>query len=820
MLDNNFENLYIYKGKEKFLRDIEEHNPLFLCTCLYLFIFFALCFYIISKSTFLDISYINQYITLNIGEKNTFSNDLKNASLYIFAAQATLIGLIFPIVIAYVSLTNSGRSSSDKLMNIYKYHTGFNILSNSSFLILTAYSLIFILDSFFNVYFFKISQFFLLTWFLFNLALIYLFLSKTLDFTYGSKKIEEVTKYTYNNKEKIMDGFLIIIDEIKFYIENKSIASAEELIINLADFIKTNFIHHNLNAKELNIYLPEIRRLIDNTLDYNNIPTIRRMLFIYMFIGSRLIKSKEKTDLSTLLEFHYLTIYDLGNKINLSDKFKESIYSILLESWSSWKYYLKTNDNRAHYKYYSFLIISLFLQRKINIDNILDIYLRVEQNVEPDWFNQKPTQSLNEIDNISDQVLLNFCIDTKILLLKNVFYSKQNLDEKIRYTKNILDNVSPLLGTVEIRSNTTINTSDDIVYSLLRVILNPVYSEYLNNKFERSIPSSRVTNRSYWMEMTSFTSNFTEIYAYIYDQFISNKASSNYTLITYIQNLDIENKISSFNKINLYLSEFKTLIFNDSFFDSKKNDFIKERFEKLILSIRELYLTEIKKYFENSIINIFYFEEIFQKLFPEIGKSINKSKFNDLVCWCDTLNNCENLIISTSIDDVHQFVKNSDSTLTFESSQFDSLFLRKMLQKKQKQTNYSIDPILEMLKLNSMYSGSNFKFLIFNSSIWKKLNQSDLPYTIQYLDYDNFLINNFTFTFIRDVNIDIFGVMFNNNFIKSIEILKGNYAINKSTGYLKNHPQSIYGMSYILDINFNFKINLSEGYPIYIFKNI
>ena len=180
MTQEKLEKLYAYKGKEKFLSEISSYNILYLLTIslhifLTVYISTICALFIFSYNLFstLDINILNKYISLNIGKNNTFSNDLKNASLYLFAAQATLIGLIFPIVIAYVSLASVGRASSDKLMNIYKVHTGFNLLASSSFLLLASYAFLFIFDSFFNIPLFKIAQFLFLIWFVFNLYIIY-----------------------------------------------------------------------------------------------------------------------------------------------------------------------------------------------------------------------------------------------------------------------------------------------------------------------------------------------------------------------------------------------------------------------------------------------------------------------------------------------------------------------------------------------------------------------------------------------------------------------------------------------------------------------
>ncbi|ENV52203.1 hypothetical protein L292_1707 [Acinetobacter junii CIP 107470 = MTCC 11364] len=352
MTHKKLENLYDYNGNEKFLSEIEAHKTLYISICLYLYIFFILSFYILSKDHYIEYNILNQYIKLNIGQSNTFFNDLKNASLYLFAAQATLIGLIFPIVIAYVSLANVGRASSDKLMNIYKKHTGFKLLATSSFLLLASYAFLFILDSFFTILLFKISQFLFLIWFVFNLYLIYIFLSKTIDFIYGSKKINEITKYAYNHKKGVRDGFSIISDELSYFLENKNISRAQELEMDLVDFLQTNYTKHSFTNDDMSFFLDEIRKIIDNTMDYNNPHSIKKILYIYYYLGGRLSKINQGVFLDKLLEMHYVVLFDLNNKLNISNDYKDYVYSIFLtswDSWNSWKNLLKTNQTLNHY---------------------------------------------------------------------------------------------------------------------------------------------------------------------------------------------------------------------------------------------------------------------------------------------------------------------------------------------------------------------------------------------------------------------------------------------------------------------------------------
>lgn len=444
MTQEKLEKLYAYKGKEKFLSEISSYNILYLLTIslhifltLYISIICALFIFLYNIFSTLDINILNKYISLNIGKNNTFSNDLKTASLYLFAAQATLIGLIFPIVIAYVSLASVGRASSDKLMNIYKTHTGFNLLASSSFLLLVSYAFLFIFDSFFNISLFKIAQFVFLIWFVFNLYLIYVFLSKTIDFIYGSKKIEEITKYSYNHIDGYRDGFLVIADELSYFLENKNISRAKELEIDLVDFLQTNYIKHGFSNDDMNFFLDEIRKIIDNTLDYNNSHSIKNILYVYYYLGSRLSKVNQDVFLDKLLEMNYIVLFDLDNKLNLSNSYKDHVYSIFLTSWDSWNkwsFLLKTNASKSYYNYYTFLVTSFFIINNRDSELIIDTLLRIPEKVKTDSWNMEKHKTISE-DNICNDSFINLCIETKFCIIKNIFESNFDINYKDRYIR-------------------------------------------------------------------------------------------------------------------------------------------------------------------------------------------------------------------------------------------------------------------------------------------------------------------------------------------------------------------------------------------------
>ncbi|MDM1755834.1 hypothetical protein HX122_13035 [Acinetobacter towneri] len=595
MTQEKLEKLYAYKGKEKILSEISSYNILYLLTIslhifltVYISIICALFIFSYNFFSTLDINILNKYISLNIGKNNTFSNDLKNASLYLFAAQATLIGLIFPIVIAYVSLASVGRASSDKLMNIYKVHTGFNLLASSSFLLLASYAFLFIFDSFFNISLFKIAQLLFLIWFLFNLYIIYVFLSKTMDFIYAKKKIEEIIKYTYNNKEGLRDGFLVIIDELKYLVENKSISQVEELDIQLVNFIEINYIKHKFDVNDLNFFISEIRQIIDSTLDYNNIHLVRRMLYIYYYIGDRLSRREGSYYLSTLLEMHHVTVFDLNNKLNVSNEFRYLIYSRFIDSWTSWDYILKENTLKASYNFYTIILATNSIRNRIEIDRLIDVFLNIPNGVKVDYYNRDKFETFNDLSVLFNNGLLNLCIDSKFCLIKNILESDLSIEEKYKYVKAILQNLTLIKGATAIFSETRIETSHDIVFSLFRVLSNRPYDTYLNSILSKSKESNRVVNRVFWGDTSNYLDKITESYAYIYDQFISKNSLPLYEINNYLDSLGDEAKSTLFIEIDLYLRSLQNTDFNYDFFEEKKKNLIKKRYIQFIRSLKDI----------------------------------------------------------------------------------------------------------------------------------------------------------------------------------------------------------------------------------------
>ncbi|WP_288389837.1 hypothetical protein [uncultured Acinetobacter sp.] len=826
MTQEKLEELYAYKGKEKFLSEISSYNILYLLTIslhifltIYISIICALFIFLYNIFSTLDINILSKYISLNIGKNNTFSSDLKNASLYLFAAQATLIGLIFPIVIAYVSLASVGRASSDKLMNIYKTHTGFNLLAISSFLLLTSYAFLFIFDSFFNISLFKIAQFLFLIWFVFNLYLIYVFLSKTIDFIYGSKKIEEITKYSYNHIDGYRDGFLVIADELSYFLENKNISRSKELEFDLVDFLQTNYIKHGFSNDDMHFFLDEIRKIIDNSLDYNNSHSIKNILYIYYYLGSRLSKVNQDAFINNLLEMNYIVLFDLENKLNLSNSYKDHVYSIFLaswDSWSSWSFLLKTNISKFYYNYYTFLVASFYIKNNRDSEMILDTLLRIPEKVKADFWNIKKHKTIME-NNICDDSFINLCIETKFCIIKNVLESNFDIDDKKRYINSIIRNKTLLHGTTAIRSMTKVKSTEDLIFSVLRIIDNSYYSEYLNNMLDKSKSSNRVVNRIYWMDASSYLNKITETYAYTFDQFISNKSFPKLAIDDFLNNFDINGKIELLTKIDNYIIELEKINFVYDFFnDSNKIKFIKKRYVNLILQLRDH--LQLNIYYSGFNISLEDKINIFYSKFCSLYHYLSLSVFYELLVWKNTIVNSMSIPMNSEIEYMDpKLILDQNVIYPNNYNFFDKYFLKNIINHVNKYEEKSDNPIADILDLVKAFNMKEPVVLIFCQSFIDEIFNKNCSFNIEFTNSNTYIIDGVAFQYMANYNFNCYGFVFNKNLINSIEVLYGNKAFDQSSIELISSPPPSFDLYFKINYFFNYKINFDLGYSLYLF---
>ncbi|MGN3588976.1 hypothetical protein [Acinetobacter baumannii] len=705
-------------------------------------------------------------------------------------------------------------------MNIYKTHTGFNIVAASSFFLLVSYALLFFIDSFVNISLFKISQFSFLIWFIFNLYLMYIFLSKTIDFIDGSKKINEIVKYSNNYKNGVRDGFLIIADELNYFLENKNISRAQELEIELVDFLKTAYIKHNFTNEDMSFFLLEIRKIIDNTLDYNNSQSIKKILYIYYYLGNRLSKINQDIFIDKLLEMHYIVLFDLRNKLSLSDNYMDYVYSTFIvawDSWNAWGFLLKNNISKSYYNYYTFLVASFYVKNNREVETILDTFLRISEKVEINFWDVKKYKSITT-DNMCDSSFINLCIDTKFCLIKNILESDFDVGSKKKYINSILTNTSLLYRTTAIRSETRINTTEDLIFSLLRIIGNSFYSDYLNDMFEESKESNRMVNRMYWVDTTSYLIKFTETYAYIYDQFINNKKFSNLAVSDYLDSLDVAERSKILKNIENYILDLNNIEFIFNYFDNGKIRLIRQRYLNLILLLRDKIQLNISDYYSKLSLTIGDRYNIFYKEFKSVYYYLTLSVFTDLIVWRRSILNKKNIPLNCNIDFIDPEL-NLDVDVIYQGgiSLFDEYFLKDILSCNNKYNIISNNPVVEILNLIKCYSIKNPFVLIFCENFIDDIQGDNLNFKVEFKGFNVYLINGIVFKIIRGLGFDFYGLVFNKKLINSIDVLYGNETFKESSVELISTPPPDFKLFYKVDYSFNYKINFDLGYSIFLF---
>jgi hypothetical protein len=174
---------------------------------------------IITVSLLIIIFLINSYFFFLF--KNTFSEislfgnnswgNLVNWQNNFLSTQITIIGLIFPLVIGFVSFLIQNKSSQRALWKIYMYYSGVKILGFSSLSLSAVIIFVQLIHPWLNYQFEVAISINIVFWLLFNIFLLAWFLYATFDFISTEKRSEIVLRYCINE---------MIINEIKQRLAN------------------------------------------------------------------------------------------------------------------------------------------------------------------------------------------------------------------------------------------------------------------------------------------------------------------------------------------------------------------------------------------------------------------------------------------------------------------------------------------------------------------------------------------------------------------------------------------------------------------------
>lgn len=116
----------------------------------------------------------------------------------LFGAQATLVGLIFPLVIAFIGILLQGKSASKAMWTVYKHSSGFMLVGFSSITLLLVMTVIQIITPWASPQAVIISSAMLAFWFSLNLTLSSWFLWKTVKFLSNADRMLITLKYSIN----------------------------------------------------------------------------------------------------------------------------------------------------------------------------------------------------------------------------------------------------------------------------------------------------------------------------------------------------------------------------------------------------------------------------------------------------------------------------------------------------------------------------------------------------------------------------------------------------------------------------------------------
>lgn len=156
-------------------------------------VFFSIasaCFFIVAECYAQIQSYLPQTLS-GLGPLIEFQST-------IFGAQVTLLGLIFPLVIAFIGILLQGKSSNESMWVIYRHNSGFMLVGFSALTLSISFVLLKVYEPWLTHQSQVAASISITAWFLTNLVLSGWFLSKTVAFLSLNSRMTMVVKYVIN----------------------------------------------------------------------------------------------------------------------------------------------------------------------------------------------------------------------------------------------------------------------------------------------------------------------------------------------------------------------------------------------------------------------------------------------------------------------------------------------------------------------------------------------------------------------------------------------------------------------------------------------
>ena len=551
---------------------------------------------------------------------------LENESLYIFAAQVTIIALIFPIILTLIGILYSKKNDFDSIFQIYISNTNAKTLYRGSFI-----TLLFYVISFFYLYDSSTSEKIrvalnatLAITFIDTIIISLFFLEKTISFTTAIGLNKTLKKHYVNNKTDDSINILSIIsNRINENIKDNDLNSYEknlDFLIELIDMIIimsskiendeiTSDLHKIYNneifSTKFSKIISLIQKNIENSIQHSNSDYYHSIKSIYFYIFSKNYKNLEVQTMIRLLEAHQRQCYFLDTKKCLENP---KLINDFISSWYKWiNPYQNIEQNLLFLIFKNHLrltteIIDIFSKSKNlrGLDYFCDCLSRWESEAKdmPNYL--EPQNYLQTvIDDETPQSLANLTIETKLIAFYLIQKQEYDISLIYKYYK-ILIKGHLLFKTTDLRENSySFENLDDIIFSYLRLLSNRKYDFYFNDFLENSDRTIEIAGLMYGGLIPNLESRISQTYIKLLLLNTTSNQSLSYAWKEAIQSISLAqiNKIKDLiQKITKSINNYNNHTFLQ--WNTKKLNVTKTRLICYLYKIMDLLDKEIKIKFQ------------------------------------------------------------------------------------------------------------------------------------------------------------------------------------------------------------------------------
>ncbi len=174
----------------------------------------------------------------------------------IFGIQVTLLGLIFPLVIAFIGILLKGLSSNDSMWVIYRNYSGFMLVGSSTLTWSLSFVLLKLFEPWLTHELLVAASISTTAWFLTNMVLFVRFIWKTVDFLSLNSRNTMVVKYAINEavpsdiKNRLLGHYSLSAIKTGLLLDPKD----DSLKVNLFsfDYLEERIVHQFSKPRRIN----------------------------------------------------------------------------------------------------------------------------------------------------------------------------------------------------------------------------------------------------------------------------------------------------------------------------------------------------------------------------------------------------------------------------------------------------------------------------------------------------------------------------------------------------------------------------------------